>query len=175
MGRRLHDYTRVHSFLLSNVGARELRGKKFVHLGSGNTNYCDYLARKYGVKAFAVDNELSFLKQAKANGSKALRVYNSAQKLRIKPNSVDIFLSDMFLFSDFPELIMGAHSEIIKKIGQGLRPGGLAIIERCIFDDRTKKFIQENGLKLIYREGISKLIQSHNPDYDLIVLTKEKA
>lgn len=131
LGRRLQDYNRAHTTIMRVFGKTKLVGKKFVHFGSGNTNYCDYLNRTYGVRAFAVDPNREYLEQARKKGSKALRVARFAEQVNIKPNSVDIILSDHFLFSNYGIIAGEKETTIFRNSIKQLKVGGILILERC--------------------------------------------
>ncbi len=157
LGRRLQDYERIHQAIKKQFTKRKLSGKKFVHFGSGNTNYCDYLNRKYGVRAFAVDPTRIYLNLAREKGSKALRVPRGAEEVRIKPNSVDIILSDHFLFAHFGTIAGERETKMFRNAIKSLKVGGILILERCTgydLDEKIKNLISvyEKRVKIIDKQ-----------------------
>ncbi len=147
LGRRLHDYYRIDYFIKKSF-PNGIQGKKIVHLGSGNTIYCDYLASQ-GARAFAVDKDKSYLKNAKLLGSKALRVNNCANKIKLRPNSVDIFISDHFLFSSY-----GINDyDIIEHIVPAIKKGGFIIFERAEIANGCINWLRDIGLHLIENDS----------------------
>ena len=53
-GRRLHNFRRVHQFLLNNFSKTKLRGMKITHLGAGNGAYMDFVAKKLGMNGVLI-------------------------------------------------------------------------------------------------------------------------
>ncbi len=151
-GRALQDYNRIDLFLKKKF-RRGLKGKNIMHLGSGNTVYCDYLTRK-GAKAFAIDSCFEYLKKAKAKGSKAILVNVRAEKMGLKPETLDVVIADHFLFSGF-FIGRGQNSEkntnrdIVNNVVPALKKGGLLIVERAYIENVLKNELKKTGLKLL--------------------------
>jgi hypothetical protein len=134
LGRPLNYYVSIHLSLLRNL--KNLKGKKFIHLGSGNTIYCDFLRRFYGVKTYALDVDKGYLQRAKKLGSKVGRLLGKLEWKHIKKNSVDVFLSDHFLYCDFGELNYSDEQDIFHHIYKFLKVGGIFIITKSYFSNR---------------------------------------
>jgi ubiquinone/menaquinone biosynthesis C-methylase UbiE len=177
-GKRLEYYVPIHEILLHHSGG-SIKGKKILHFGASSGIYARFLQDK-GAKAIAMDISNTATKIARKIGNKrVLRAdartirNNSKQSLPFKDESIDFFVSDRFLFSNYPE-IEDARSNtqsnsILKELHRVLKPRGIGIIYAYSTDHVGNKEINSAGFEM-QETIVQKMDGTYTP---LLVLRKK--
>jgi SAM-dependent methyltransferase len=150
-GRTLEYYRGIHGLFLKWVG--DPKGKAVVHLGASTGIYTRFL-QEQGSHATAIEVADNLVDIARKLGNNHV-IHTTAQvgrkheqrHLPLESNSVDVFVSDRFLFDKYfsfeGSTIFGIQSlDTLEDMHRALRPRGICIINgvaRDFFTDEGKQ------------------------------------
>ncbi len=161
-GRTLPHYIPIHELLLK-MAKGNIKGKKILHIASSTGLYTFFL-QSLGAKAIGFDIGTEALQIAKnlknkrlVRGDARTWAYFKTKKhfLPFKDGSINIVVSDNFLFSDYPELEYSsptpASMDTMAEIHRILNKRGLAIINLLAdeFSGFHAQLIERMGFEII--------------------------
>ncbi|MEK6902438.1 MAG: methyltransferase domain-containing protein [archaeon] len=140
-GRYLSYYAEIHHLLTSTLG--NVRGKHIVHVGSSIPYYMEFL-RAIGAKGTAVDIDPRAAKSANAIGFNRF-IQGDVGHLPLRTRSVDAFISDHFLLSNFQHL-RWKTARMMDELHRVLRSKGFVLFAESEFqpgaDMGEKEFLE---------------------------------
>jgi SAM-dependent methyltransferase len=153
LGRTLPYYAEIHEALSRNAGGiKKLKGKKVLHLAASTGIYTKYL-QSLGINAISLDIDKLAVKKATETGTKKI-ILADAKKLPFKENSIDFFISDHFLLSDYLVLELERGSKkVLTELSRVLKKNGIGIIHSYspLYFKINRDLIKSNRFELIER------------------------